>query len=662
MNCKNKSFVNNKNAFTLIELLIVIAIIGILFIVLVSKVDFATDKANATGVQTDFRSFQIAFDTVATENAGFTNLVTTDYEALESAINKHLDTSLKINIDAMGKISMVNGTTDPWKVPYHGEVIFGDDGKDRGAIVMCSNGANMLFGSDATISGGIVTITTTNESGKDDYVIVSCYSLKNGAGSVLNTTVGFSNNQTASGEAADSNNSGNSTNISNGGVYESETGTMISSWDKLINDGIFVIDNGVLRKGYVVPSGLQKNEYGFYFDTEYTMSSGDLIVFYENGSGTITDCNTDEVIAIPEGTFQYSNGMIGVSNDGKTIHLGDDDAYLGKKPTIPGGKYIIPSNFGIKEFESELFMLSTVTEIQLPEGVVSIGDSCFNSCDNLTTVVLPNTLVSIGKSAFFNCNSLANVTIPNSVQSIGRQAFWGCAITDIEIPEGVTELYYGTFAGSNITTIRLPDSLTSIGDGVFQWCSNLTTIIIPDNVQNIGSNAFQECTHLTTIAIPDKVTTIQNNTFYKCTNLVNVVFSTNLTSIGDDAFYYCESLQSVTLPNSLLYIGEDAFYRCSELTGIVVPDNVIEIGNSAFGYCSKLSSVVIGSSVNKIGQRAFDSCPNLNSVTFKNPNGWWRATSATATSGTTITGLNLSSTTAVSNLKSTYSTYYWFRT
>ena len=62
---------NKKKAFTLIELLIVIAIIGILFIVLVSKVDFATDKAKASGVQTDFRSFQMAFDTVAKENAGF---------------------------------------------------------------------------------------------------------------------------------------------------------------------------------------------------------------------------------------------------------------------------------------------------------------------------------------------------------------------------------------------------------------------------------------------------------------------------------------------------------------------------------------------------------------------------------------------------------------
>ncbi len=71
MNCNHKSIMTKKRAFTLIELLIVIAIIGILFIVLVSKVDFATDKAKASGVQTDFRSFQAALETVSKENAGF---------------------------------------------------------------------------------------------------------------------------------------------------------------------------------------------------------------------------------------------------------------------------------------------------------------------------------------------------------------------------------------------------------------------------------------------------------------------------------------------------------------------------------------------------------------------------------------------------------------
>ena len=179
----NKTKTTNKKAFTLIELLIVIAIIGILFIVLVSKVDFATDKAKATGVQTDFRSFQMAFDTVAKENAGFNTFGwdtgdanqngkrdsydegdngagggianngiqdgtevftgrkvyaetftkifslkkngTGSYDRdalnrLEAAINANLDPKLHITIKDDGEVVMANGAQDPWNKEYHG--------------------------------------------------------------------------------------------------------------------------------------------------------------------------------------------------------------------------------------------------------------------------------------------------------------------------------------------------------------------------------------------------------------------------------------------------------------------------------------------------------------------------------------------------------------
>ena len=257
MNYKNKSFMTKKKAFTLIELLIVIAIIGILFIVLVSKVDFATDKAKATGVQTDFRSFQVAFDTVAKENAGFNTFgwdtgdtngdrVRNSYDVgdtnkdgiqdsgetwtgrkeytetwtgvytlikpgtnaldadavftLESAINKNLDPKLHITIGTDGTITMANQAMDPWKTEYHGVYLSNaaNDGKDRGALIMYSNGANQEFGSEHSIANGIVTITVpgNNKIGQDDMSIVSCYTYMNGYGEVKNMTTGFSNNQT----------------------------------------------------------------------------------------------------------------------------------------------------------------------------------------------------------------------------------------------------------------------------------------------------------------------------------------------------------------------------------------------------------------------------------------------------------------------------------
>ena len=258
-----KTFSTKRKAFTLIELLIVIAIIGILFIVLVSKVDFATDKAKAAGVQTDFRSFQLAFEQVAKENSGFntfgwdtgdtngdrvrnsydvgdTNkdgiqdsgetwtgrkayietwtgvytLVkpgTTGYDAsviaaLESAINKNLDPKLHITISTDGIVTMANGAQDPWKNEYHGRYLSnaGADKLDRGVIIMYSDGANGVNGSADGIAGGLVNITTpgSNVDGKDDYALATVYTYANGYGEVKSITYGFSNNQSF-GDASD---------------------------------------------------------------------------------------------------------------------------------------------------------------------------------------------------------------------------------------------------------------------------------------------------------------------------------------------------------------------------------------------------------------------------------------------------------------------------
>ena len=304
----------NKKAFTLVELLIVIAIIGILFVVLVSKVDFATDKASTTGVQTDFRSFQIAFETVSREKAGFnslgwdtgdnagciakdgpvtiggvnytyanadkdggdrvrnsydkgdlnlngiceegetwvgqkiytetwTGIYTLDnpadntdmsaYLALEKAINKNLDPALQISIDPENKtIYMANGYQDPWKTEYHGFYLSNaaNDGMDRGAIVMYSDGPNKVFGSEQTIAKGIVSVTVKNGgiNGQDDLSLITCYTYTNGYGEVATMTEGFSNNQVLS-------------NNGNAGV-ESMFGPGAGGYEMLSGDVASIID------------------------------------------------------------------------------------------------------------------------------------------------------------------------------------------------------------------------------------------------------------------------------------------------------------------------------------------------------------------------------------------------------------------------------------
>ena len=71
-------------------------------------------------------------------------------------------------------------------------------------------------------------------------------------------------------------------------------------------------------------------------------------------------------------------------------------------------------------------LCSSLTSINIPKSVASIGEYAFSGCSSLTSVVLAEGLRSIGKGAFMGCKNLTTVTIPNSVTEIGDDAFCGC--------------------------------------------------------------------------------------------------------------------------------------------------------------------------------------------------------------------------------------------
>ena len=72
-----------------------------------------------------------------------------------------------------------------------------DDGADRGAIIIYSDGPNGEWGSKHSITKGVVSVSVpgSNKLGKDDMSIVVFYTNVNGYGETAITTSGFSNNQ-----------------------------------------------------------------------------------------------------------------------------------------------------------------------------------------------------------------------------------------------------------------------------------------------------------------------------------------------------------------------------------------------------------------------------------------------------------------------------------
>ena len=147
--------IKKRRAFTLVEVLLVIAVISILFIVLVSKVDFTTDKSKETGVKNDFRTLQIALKTVGIENAEFTD----DIERLAEQLNVILTGDSSIIIDGN---QMITNNKDPWGNHY--ELNYQKPNNTAGSVTMGSAGPDGIFGTTDDIKSTVTVEKDENGS------------------------------------------------------------------------------------------------------------------------------------------------------------------------------------------------------------------------------------------------------------------------------------------------------------------------------------------------------------------------------------------------------------------------------------------------------------------------------------------------------------------
>ena len=97
--------------------------------------------------------------------------------------------------------------------------------------------------------------------------------------------------------------------------------------------------------------------------------------------------------------------------------------------------------------------LGSETEVTVPDGVDSIGDSAFHRCTGLSNIVIPDSVVSIGDSAFYGCTGLTKLALPQGLKEIGGDAFLGCeGLSYIDIPDGVETV--GDWIASESTQLR----------------------------------------------------------------------------------------------------------------------------------------------------------------------------------------------------------------
>ena len=296
---------------------------------------------------------------------------------------------------------------------------------------------------------------------------------------------------------------------------------------------------------------------------------------------------------------------------------------------------------------------SSITTVYIENGVSSIGDSAFESCEALTDMTIADSVTSIGKNAFACCSGLTSVTIPSSVTSIGEYAFQYCSsLKTVAIPDGITSIKKGTFYNcTGLTDVTIGKNVENIESGAFEYCKGLTSVTIPSSVSSITGNPFSECKKLTSITvaddnpsymskdgvlfekngetllfclqgkegdyqIPDSVKSINSGAFFNCDKLTGITVPNSVTNIQEWTFFGCSNLTSIVIPNSVTSIGEAAFSRCCNLTQMIIPDSVVSMGTQVFSECTELKSVTLSKNMTAIPFDTFLSCKSLTSVTI----------------------------------------------
>lgn len=144
--------------------------------------------------------------------------------------------------------------------------------------------------------------------------------------------------------------------------------------------------------------------------------------------------------------------------------------------------------------------IDTIVDIKLPKHLIEIGDSAFMDTA-LTEIVIPDDVITIENYAFQNCYLLKKITFGKSVNLIGPYSFSNCNLTE---------------------TIILPEGLNIIGTNAFSNDSNSNSeIYYFNNKEYILEDFYKGENNITpikkgdaTIIIPSSVTELQSRTDY----------------------------------------------------------------------------------------------------------------------------------------------------
>lgn len=367
------------------------------------------------------------------------------------------------------------------------------------------------------------------------------------------------------------------------------------------------------------------------------------------GNYVFNNCESLASIEIPDGVktigsdafkncFSLTEVVIplSVTSVGADAFSGCDNVTKLKTGYLTAGRYSTSATY--RNASAFISQFTNLKEVELLEGLTTIGDCTFYNRKTIKKITLPSTLTSVGEGAFLN-TSIVKAFKKGSVGSVGYVVYGADDIAKFVEENGVlyiknsdTDYTAIDLIDETITDLTFNPYTTSIANYAFYELSNLKSVTLPNSLTSVGTNAFYNSSNISEVynnsslvvkagnsdygyvsCYAQKVYVDEENSDYIDINgvlyfknsendltavglsdktITNLVLDSRTTSIQSSAFSGV-GLLSVTIPENVTSIGSSAFYNCSQLYEVFNFSNLsISVGSTANGYVAYYAKVV----------------------------------------------------------------------
>lgn len=225
--------------------------------------------------------------------------------------------------------------------------------------------------------------------------------------------------------------------------------------------------------------------------------------------------------------------------------------------------------------EGSAFGSSSVVNINLPQGLLSIGGSAFYSAENLAQIVIPSSVTTIGSGAFFisdysviyaeidskpegwNVNWISSLS--NSFVVWGFKEIINDDVLEYALTNDGSAYVLGTYNNSQISDLVIPSSIndyviTNILPRAFWGNQNITSLFIPNSIIGIGKSAFQGASYLESVVFEEdsQLQVLEDKVFHEAVRLSYFEIPYSVTNIEYYALGFTNNLKYLFIPATVV--------------------------------------------------------------------------------------------------------------